>query len=512
MESNTFPIDIHLTKLLDWILDRRHCQRDWPKNVLPIRAKINQAIVDMPENEEIKSLLSGSTIHYFNCLKIVEILKETEKNSKNIFGMYSSQRMKDWNNVISLYQKNNIYLAEAASILQRSVQFEITALKKQINKCQQQQTECEEKRISYGKSVNEINIQIKNFCAELGIEGENISKELKALPNQLGDIYDSICKKCFKLENAIEFYSSYVEYFFQRSPSDSLSILDFLVKNGNTFVYQWRTGVEPKQVEKPKEIRFDFGDEQAMKTVNENEIDFNIEDLSTISNSALNQDEAIDWGDFGTSDDIPVEICETNDLDLEALRNEIVVEGSGVYIPLDNIAKGNDALNILEFPETRNLLLNDLFKLDAFLKQKYNEMKSESDNILISTILQDTPKSIREVTERDLKTYIGFVQEIFNYLKLKKVEQLLHINDSPKYLKRLYEKFESKKNSIEKYNRYQLKQETKMSELVAEETVLKSNLKLIIQKTKELQKHVCDDLSKKYNGVRINLMGEINLL
>jgi hypothetical protein len=100
-----------------------------------------------------------------------------------------------------------------------------------------------------------------------------------------------------------------------------------------------------------------------MKTVNENEIDFNIEDLSTISNSALNQDEAIDWGDFGTSDDIPVEICETNDLDLEALRNEIVVEGSGVYIPLDNIAKGNDALNILEFPETRNLLLNDLFKV-----------------------------------------------------------------------------------------------------------------------------------------------------
>jgi len=44
-------------------LDRRHCQRDWPKNVLPIRAKINQAIVDMPENEEIKSLLSGSSIY-----------------------------------------------------------------------------------------------------------------------------------------------------------------------------------------------------------------------------------------------------------------------------------------------------------------------------------------------------------------------------------------------------------------------------------------------------------------
>ncbi len=82
-------------------------------------------------------------IHYFNCLKIIEILKETEKKSKNIFGMYSSQRMKDWNNIVGLFQKNNIYLAEVASILQRNVAYEIPALKKQINKCQQQQTVCD---------------------------------------------------------------------------------------------------------------------------------------------------------------------------------------------------------------------------------------------------------------------------------------------------------------------------------------------------------------------------------
>lgn len=129
-------------------------------------------------------------------------------------------------------------------------------------------------------------------------------------------------------------------------------------------------------------------------------------------------------------------------------------------------------------------------KLDSFLRQKYNEMKSESDNILISTILQDCPKTIREVTEKDMKFFIDSVRDVFNYLKLKKVEQLLHINDSPKYLKRLYEKFEAKNHSIEKYNRYQLKQEAKLKELITEETELKDKLKLIISKTKELQKHV----------------------
>lgn len=33
-------------------------------------------------------------IHYFHCLRIVDLLKGTEASTKNIFGRYSSQRMK----------------------------------------------------------------------------------------------------------------------------------------------------------------------------------------------------------------------------------------------------------------------------------------------------------------------------------------------------------------------------------------------------------------------------------
>lgn len=97
---------------LDWLVDRRHCSKDWNERSVAIRAKIQQAILDMPEHDEIKRLLGSSCkimqifsfvnwnfflaldLDYFCCLKIVEILKETEKESKNMFGMYSSQRMK----------------------------------------------------------------------------------------------------------------------------------------------------------------------------------------------------------------------------------------------------------------------------------------------------------------------------------------------------------------------------------------------------------------------------------
>ena len=38
------------------------------------------------------------------------ILKETEKESKNMFGMYSSQRMKDWRTIVSNFEKNSVYI------------------------------------------------------------------------------------------------------------------------------------------------------------------------------------------------------------------------------------------------------------------------------------------------------------------------------------------------------------------------------------------------------------------
>lgn len=42
--------------------------------------------------------------------------------------------MKDWVEIVKLYEKDNIYLGEVASLLQRNVNYEVPALKKQITK------------------------------------------------------------------------------------------------------------------------------------------------------------------------------------------------------------------------------------------------------------------------------------------------------------------------------------------------------------------------------------------
>lgn len=78
-------------------------------------------------------------INYFHCLKIIDILKETEADSKTFFGSYGSQRMKDWQEIVRLYERDNVYLAEAAQMLIRNVNYEVPSLKKQIAKYEQLQ-------------------------------------------------------------------------------------------------------------------------------------------------------------------------------------------------------------------------------------------------------------------------------------------------------------------------------------------------------------------------------------
>ena len=77
MDESCIPIDIHANKLLgkiwsndsgysitwsvitDWLVSRRHCNKDWVKSLTSIRQMIVKAMQDMPEHEEIARILSS---------------------------------------------------------------------------------------------------------------------------------------------------------------------------------------------------------------------------------------------------------------------------------------------------------------------------------------------------------------------------------------------------------------------------------------------------------------------
>lgn len=77
----------------------------------------------MPDVDEITEMLAGSYITYYHCKRIVELLKVSEADSRTFFGSYSSKRMKDWLEIVKLYETDNIYLGESARILQHNVEY-----------------------------------------------------------------------------------------------------------------------------------------------------------------------------------------------------------------------------------------------------------------------------------------------------------------------------------------------------------------------------------------------------
>lgn len=530
MESSVenLPIDIQYNKLLDWLVNRRHCIQEWQPQVAKIREKINVAVEDMPAIEEITSLIEGSHINYFHCLKIVEIMKDdTDSGKKNIFGQYSSKKMKDWMEIIKLYEKDGIYLAETAQMLTRNVNYEVTALKKQIAKCQQTQKDCDRKEAEYAAKAVELRKKYDTTCKQMGIEGKKIKSELVALLSDLPDVFSKIAKSTDSLQDAVTFYGNFVNFIMNSNElSDTcVPVLKYVQKNGNTTTYEWRTGTKPDKIDETAVV-IDVSDE---KDVTDNL-------------------DAIDWGDIGSSGDNLAESAIDFGEDIDFDIGDITIETTGVGEGGDNqdsanlsmvehsgedngidwsdtvivekhkpdsgegVAKGEDALSILDNPKTRNLFIDDLMELEAFLTQRLAEVQKSTDGDIISTSqFQNAPTSV-QIDTATLKSMIKKVRDISDQFTTVKMQHLMLIRNSPRYVDRLKETMKQTLNLADKMIFYEKDMVNRHKQSVEEQKELEPKLDIVVLRTKEMQKQMESEISKKYKNRPVNIMGEINLI
>ncbi|XP_003768380.1 CDK5 regulatory subunit-associated protein 3 [Sarcophilus harrisii] len=496
------PIDIQTGKLLDWLVDRRHCNLKWQSLVLTIREKINAAIQDMPESEEIAQLLSGSYIHYFHCLRIVDLLKGTEASTKNIFGRYSSQRMKDWQEIVSLYEKDSTYLVEISSLLVRNVSYEIPSLKKQIAKCQQLQQEYSRKEEECQLGAAEMKERFYNSCKQYGITGDSVRRELLALVKDLPSLLTEIGARVESLWEAIELYQACVGFVCESPTEQVVPMLRHVQKRGNTTVYEWRTGTEPTVVERPCL-------EEPPEQVADDAIDwgnFVIESTSEgISYGISAETDEIDWGISLESDSKETGNGGINWGDGDAGPLQITILEAGTQAP-EGVARGPDALTLLEYPETRNQFVDELMELEIFLSQRALEMSEEADILSVSQF-QLAPPILQGQTKAKVVVMVSVLQDLIGQLTNLRMQHLFMILASPRYVDRVTDLLRQK---LKQSELLALKKELmiqKRQEALEEQASLEPKLDLLIEKTKELQKLIEADISKRYNGRPVNLMG-----
>ncbi|XP_030077213.1 CDK5 regulatory subunit-associated protein 3 isoform X2 [Microcaecilia unicolor] len=502
-EHQNLPIDIQTSKLLDWLVDRRHCNLKWQNLVLQIREKINVALQDMPENEEIRELLLGSYLHYFHCLRIVQILKGTEASTKNIFGRYSSQRMKDWQEIVSLYMRENTYLAEASSLFVRSVTYEIPSLKKQIAKCQQLQQDLSRKEEEIQLGAAEMKERYYTSCKQYGITGENVRRELLALVKELPSLLTHIGGGAGVVAPAVHLYQACVQFVCESPPEQVVPMLRYIQERGNSTVYEWRTGIRPDVIQRPRE--------EEMKEPTE--------------------EDQIDWGDFGVESSADSELCVRPgaqsdeikwDISLEPDRTEagsdaidwegvedatpveIMLLETGTEVP-DGVACGKDALTLLENPETRNQFIDELLELELFLSQRVVEMSEEADIVSVSQF-QLAPPILQGQTKEKIVAMAAAVQDLIGQLTCMRMQHLFMILASPRYVDRVTELLHQKLKQSELMGLKKELMAQRREAALEEQRALEPRLDLIVQQTKELQKLIEEDLSKKYNNRPVNLL------
>ena len=491
----------------------RICNRGWHESIVGVREKIGGAIGDMPEHDKVKALLSGTNINYFHCLQIIDILKETEKDTKNFFGSYGSQRMKDWQEVVAMYQRDNIYLAEAAQLLSQAVTYEIPGLKKQLAKTIQVQGDCDKREKDNAKKARDFRADYEKSCKQLGIEGgTKVRREIIALLDDLPQTYAKIAEDSRALLPAVEAYVAFLEATLDEAmfkKEDVLPALKFLIQRGNVTTYEWMHGEAPLSIEEPK---LDFGDEDDEDGGDEaidfgdGSIDFGgggggdpIDFGGNVDDVELDSGADIDWGNLSGSQDEAgggeIDWSTADDATID-----ITVEDGGVS---GGIARDSDALSLLDNRRTRTLILDELAELDCFMGQRLAELEAQDQG---KFTVGGGASNIKEGSDK-YSGHMSDIASIVSTLTAGKLHHLQLIRSSPSYVDRLVEGLKRKLSLVDRMEFDNKAVGERREEAIGEQAVVQRKLDLIKGKTKELQSDIEADISKRYKNRPVNVMG-----
>ncbi|KAL9922647.1 CDK5RAP3 protein homolog [Glossina fuscipes fuscipes] len=512
MNEADIPIDIHTLKLQDWLVSRRIV----PKNIQPalkdIRIKISDALQDMPSHDQLILLLKGANINYFHCKQIVEILKQTEKDSKSIFGRHGSKRMKDWLEILRLYEKDNIYLAEAAQIYVRNVNYEVPSIRRQMSKWEQQHEECLKRSQDLNKPESAFLAEHTTLLQHLGVKGENLKEEFIEALKTLPTLYAESIKNIKTLEEALNLYAQTTG----QTKQQCLPILGHLMEFGNTTVYQYCHKEPPLSVEEPP-LKLNLSETQSVRSPADNEVDYGDDNGGTSSTISA---EIIDFGelnletetelvneavdiDWGGSESTAANAVEIN-FDIPIEEYGIVVEGAGMD---GGIAKGDQAYTLLDSPTYSERFTDELCELESFLKMRLYELRhlDTSSNIMFSLL-----DNISTHDEASICKMLTNVEDILTAISCQQTRHLFQLKHSTKYGDLLASKLKQMLKAVEKirHTRETLKQ--RAQELKQERAALNPILDEFLNQTKQLQQCIEEDISKRYKCRTVNLLGGLN--
>ncbi|KAG9346249.1 hypothetical protein JZ751_008074 [Albula glossodonta] len=155
----------------------------------------------------------------------------------------------------------------------------------------------------------------------------------------------------------------------------------------------------------------------------------------------------------------------------------------------EGVARGEDALSLLENPQTRAQFIDELMELELFLCQRLSEMSEEADVVAMSQF-QLAPSVIQAQTRERVEGMLGTLRSLLDRLTNVRMQHLFMIQASPRYVERVSEVLRQK---LKQADILVLKRGTlaeRRQEALEEQGKLEPRIDLLAVRTRELQRLV----------------------
>lgn len=158
----------------------------------------------------------------------------------------------------------------------------------------------------------------------------------------------------------------------------------------------------------------------------------------------------------------------------------------------------------LKDTKTRQAFLSDLMELSAFFEQRVEDLASSPVKTLVGA-----PAALQVQSQSTFEAYVESTTAAIALLKNPKVQQLIMLNQSERYVERTVLQVEQSLKHSKRLATMAKEYEEKREKLLVSSQDNKKKLAEVIKVTKELKGLTEGEISKMYNDRKVNLFGDI---